>query len=558
MRSDKAINYFRRAEDLYKDECDYSESEYFGSKKPLTIKCNKHNIFFTVLAHNHLKNKGCPECRKENYGNHLRLDQNSFLEKCYKIHGDFYDYSLAIYKGYEYKVKIICPLHGEFSQLVKNHLSGANCQKCKLQKTGFSNRLTDNEKEEYFSACAKTHNNKYDYSMSNFEKVSEKITIICPIHGEFYQVATHHKKGNGCQQCGYEKIGSSSRLTKEIFIQRSESHFGKKYDYSFVHDFKNIKERVKIICSSCGEFSQFVEVHIKGHGCPNCVHCESKWELQVREYLLSLGIDDIHKNRKLISPFEIDLYSPSYKIAIECNGNYYHSERLGGKKATYHLRKTLKCDALDVEMVHIFEDEWAYKNSIVKSILSSKFKKLNSTIFARKTIIQDLSKNEKNEFLSENHLFGSDNSHIRLGLMYDNKIVSCMTFIKHKNDEYVLNRFANKIFTNIPGSASKLFSYFVKMYCPKKVTTLADKRWSNGNVYKVMNFKRIEKRIRPTYTYTKNYMKREHKMNFRKSKLPKKLQNYDCNKTEKENMFNHGYDRIWDCGHITFEWISDV
>jgi hypothetical protein len=129
-----------------------------------------------------------------------------------------------------------------------------------------------------------------------------------------------------------------------------------------------------------------------------------------------------------------------------------------------------------------------------------------------------------------------------------------MTFIKQKNNDYILNRFSNKIFFHIPGAANKLFNYFLKNYNPEKVKTLADNRWSRGNVYIIMGFKKIEKRVRPTYTYTKNYLNREHKQNYRRSKLSKKLLNFDEKLSEKENMFNNGYDRIWDCGHTSFLW----
>ena len=51
----------------------------------------------------------------------------------------------------------------------------------------------------------------------------------------------------------------------------------------------------------------------------------------------------------------------------------------------------------------------------------------------------------------------------------------------------------------------------------------------------------------------KHYNKREHRFAYRKSELPKKLQTYDENLSEWENMKNNNYDRIWDCGSIKFK-----
>jgi len=546
--------YFSKVKQIYGEQCNYNNSVYTGNKKPIIVRCTKHNYQYNILAHNHLKNKGCPLCRKENHGKHLKGTLESFLNKCEKVHGDFYDYSKVVYKGYNYKVIIKCPIHGDFSQIVKNHLDGSGCPQCGNISIGEKNKLDFQEKQNYIEKLKIIHNNKYDYSESIFNKVTDNIKIVCPLHGEFYQTVFRHKKGQGCKKCGFESIRNKSKLTINEFIERSNKIFNNKYDYSLVHNFCNIKERVDIICPTCGTFKQFVEVHIRGHGCPNCFYKNSKWEIEIKEYLNNIGINDIKNDKNNIRPYEIDLFSTSYNIGIECNGNYWHSEIAGGKSPIYHLRKTKECENKGIELIHIFEDEWKYKKDIVKSILSSKFKKLSNKIYARKTVLREISKKEKNEFLEKNHIFGKDFSQTRIGLFYKEELVSVMTFIKQKNNDYILNRFSNKIFFHIPGAANKLFNYFLKNYNPEKVKTLADNRWSRGNVYKIMGFDKIEKRVRPTYTYTKNYLNREHKQNYRRSKLSKKLLNFDEKLSEKENMFNNGYDRIWDCGHTSFLW----
>jgi hypothetical protein len=214
----------------------------------------------------------------------------------------------------------------------------------------------------------------------------------------------------------------------------------------------------------------------------------------------------------------------------------------------------MKCKEVGVDLIHIFEDEWLYKKDIVKSILLNKFKLTEHTLYARKCEVLEISSKDKSAFLTNNHMFGSAPATVKLGLYHDNTLVAVMSFTKHSIHQWELNRFSNLLNYNIVGGASKLFRFFTKNYKPNSVISLADLRWSNGHLYRVLGFVEKQKRIRPTYYYTKNYLIREHKMNYRKPKLRSKLSNYDSGKSEKDNMFAHGYDRIWDCGHLTFIW----
>ena len=119
--------------------------------------------------------------------------------------------------------------------------------------------------------------------------------------------------------------------------------------------------------------------------------------------------------------------------------------------------------------------------------------------------------------------------------------------------EYEMHRFCNKLNTNVIGGASKLLSYFIKTYKPKSILTFADRRYSNGNLYKQLCFNFIEN-TKPNYWYfKKNEMIRYYRFKFRKDILVK--EGYDKNKTEKEIMIDRGYLRIYDCGNMKFEII---
>lgn len=46
------------------------------------------------------------------------------------------------------------------------------------------------------------HNSTYSYSKTNYIKTSEKVIIVCNIHGDFQQRPNDHLKGRGCPSCG--------------------------------------------------------------------------------------------------------------------------------------------------------------------------------------------------------------------------------------------------------------------------------------------------------------------------------------------------------------------
>lgn len=61
----------------------------------------------------------------------------------------------------------------------------------------------------------------------------------------------------------------ATKLTKDIFIDRSISIHNNKYDYKLV-DYVNINTKVKIICPTHGVFEQTPKKHLKGQGCGKC------------------------------------------------------------------------------------------------------------------------------------------------------------------------------------------------------------------------------------------------------------------------------------------------
>jgi len=242
--------------------------------------------------------------------------------------------------------------------------------------------------------------------------------------------------------------------------------------------------------------------------------------------------------RNIIPPHELDIYLPDLNLAFEFNGLYWHNE-INKPNKNYHQEKTNECKKLNIQLIHIWEDDWIYKTNIVKSMILNKIGKTLNKIYGRKTKIKEIYDNNIiREFLIDNHIQGFVGSKIKLGLFYEENLVSLMTFKRlDSNGNFELNRYCNKLNTIVVGGASKLFKYFKINYETKSITSFSNNSYSNGNLYLKLGFK-INKILPPDYNYILNN-KREHKFNFRNNRL-------------KDPNLKNNLDKIYDAGKIKF------
>ena len=213
-------------------------------------------------------------------------------------------------------------------------------------------------------------------------------------------------------------------------------------------------------------------------------------------------------------------------------------------------------------MIHIYEDDWMFKQEIVKSRILNILGKSLEKIYARKCVINVINDNNTvRSFLEENHLQGFVGSTVKLGLYYNNELVSLMTFgnlrkamgNKSKENCFELLRFCNKKNTNVIGAANKLFKFFILNYKYNEIISYADRSWSIGNLYEILNFK-FDKKTSPNYYYIINN-KRYHRFNFRKDKLIN--DGYDSKKTEHEIMLERKIYKIYDSGNLKYTFIEN-
>jgi hypothetical protein len=197
----------------------------------------------------------------------------------------------------------------------------------------------------------------------------------------------------------------------------------------------------------------------------------------------------------------LDIYIPEFKLAIEFNGLYWHSELFKDKQ--YHYNKWKQCKEKGIQLITIWDDEWKYKKDIIKSIILNKLEKLINEIDIKECIIKNTSLEESKEFLNNNHIEGFIEFSINLGLYYNNELVSLMLFNNNK-EGYELLRFCNKLNINIEDSEIKLFNYFIKHNKFDKIISYLNCDIDNEEIYFKLGFKEIKHYTNYWYANNKN------------------------------------------------------
>ena len=193
-----------------------------------------------------------------------KLTTEEYIKRARGIHGDEYDYSLVEFKNSSTKIKVICSVHNVFEVLPQSHANtngkGAKCGKCR----GF-NKTT----AEFVAQAKQIHGNKYNYSKVKYLGSHKKIEINCHKHGAFWQRASNHLLGRGCNDCGDEDRLKFKTKDLSDFIKQAKLVHKGLYKYEKVN-YINSHTNVLITCKRHNDFTQLPTHHLKGSGCPKC------------------------------------------------------------------------------------------------------------------------------------------------------------------------------------------------------------------------------------------------------------------------------------------------
>jgi len=185
-----------RANALHNSKYDYSKVNFITTLDRIVIICPEHGEF-EQQAYSHLRGVGCPKCVKYDW---VKMDKNQFLSKAKTKFGDKFDYSMVELNKATDEIKIICPIHGEIITTGSKFFDSIHgCKKCARD----SSRRTTLSTEEFISRATKIHEGKFNYSRSVYINKISKITITCPIHGDYETTPDVHLKpqGHDCPLC---------------------------------------------------------------------------------------------------------------------------------------------------------------------------------------------------------------------------------------------------------------------------------------------------------------------------------------------------------------------
>lgn len=482
--------FLQEANETHNNFYNYNESIYINSSTKIKIICPKHGVF-KQNPHSHISGQGCPKCGF--YKNRNKKTTEDFISRSKKIHNDKYDYSKVVYDGNKHKVTIICPTHGEFTQIPNAHLRGAGCWKCSVDYRMNEKRSNN---EEFIEKANLVHNNKYDYSSINYYNSNQKISIKCKKHGIFDQTPGNHLQGAGCPKCS--TMESKSEINIKNILEELGVDF-KQQDRDLINpfeiDFVIPKHNVGI------EFNG-IYYHSEHNGGKD------------RKYHLNKTIRCDEKGYQLIHIFENEYIKkfPLLKFKIR--------SILSKNKYKIFARKCVVRE-ISPSTKRRFNEKYHMQGDSKSCV--------NLGLFYKNRLIQTMTFSKRRKALGSKHVDG----------------------------EYELSRMSSIKGFNVVGGASKLLKYFENNYNPKKLISYADRRWSKGNVYYKLGFSFIRNTPpNYWYFYKKRADKPlHHRYKFAKHTLSKQLESFDPNLTEWENMKNNHYDRIWDSGNMLFEKI---
>jgi hypothetical protein len=413
-----------------------------------------------------------------------------------------------------------------------------------------------------------------EHSRNLKKPIPEKFKIYCPECREYYKSDEYIPSDYDIKMC-HEFLDNfhffNSKQYSEKYWNKIIPHFTKcvyhKTD-SIAHHINTFADRIYAfknniyempVCSllGCSDRCHFLKSQMGiSRYCEAHAHADS----------ISGGEEEVYNfirknySNKIIQSYrkggyEIDILIPDLNLGIEYNGLWWHSDNYKDKNA--HINKWKYFKGEKIKLITIWGDDWKYKNDLVKSIIKNQLGLNETKIYARKTEIREVDYKTSSIFLEKNHIQGNSQASIRLGLFYNDELVSLMTFgkkrmilkSKSKLNQYELLRFCNNQNISVIGGASKLFKHFINNFNPEEIVSYANLDISNGNLYKTLGFENIQS-ASINYWWVKD--RRYHRSNFMKHKLVK--EGADANKTADEIMREKKYFKIYGSGNLKFVW----
>lgn len=551
--------FIARAQAVHGNRYDYSRVVYVNNKTPVEVICPDHGPFFPK-PNNHVANRsGCPRCT---HCPPTSLD--TFLARARAVHGERYDYSRVVYTTVQTHVEIICPEHGPFWQIPLSHTQGRGCQQC-----GAKQCVRRKDTAWFIERAQSVHGERYNYGQVNYRRAQEKVTIGCPRHGLFEQVASYHLAGNGCPACAGVKP-----LTQEEFVRRAQAVHGDRYDYSHVN-YSGMHSKVTVICRDHGPFQSLAKDHYaKGCGCPACARESSVSDLEqeIADWLTGLGLQVVHNDLRTLRGFEVDLLVPERRLGIEVNGAYWHSEaKLVHPRM--HEMKLARAEQEGYRLIFIWDFDWLQRRPLIEAHLRHALGlSLAPRHHARQCQVLLVANHVAADFYDRYHIQGkAGRALLHYGLLHNGEMLACMSFHRAANrrlaaqeGEWELLRFATR--DRVPGAASRLFAAFRREHHPQVIWSFSDRQHFSGALYEQLGFQ-LDGRLPADYRliHQPPLGRIWHKAAWQRKHIPTRLAELGIEepfdpatdpRTEREMQDLAKVHRIMDAGKIRWKWTA--
>lgn len=426
--------------------------------------------------------------------------------------------------------------------------------------------------EKIKKICVSKYNVEYPFQSSEIQnKTKNTFTKNHPELSDVMQLARESfVEQHGCNPFALDEVKEkifNTRIEKRGYKHAQQKHLPAKI-IDILENVDNFVSESKGLTMSefaekMGVFPSTIARRAKSYNCIDnfAKIMRSKWEYKINEFLINLGfvenVDYTRGDRTVLNGKELDFYFPKLKKAIEVGALYMHSELLRNRGENYHYDKWKIANDQGIELIQYFDHEMMTSWNVIESKILYVLGLIHNTIGARKiTLIKQIPYIDEQDFLQKNHLQKSTNTRTAcFGAYYNNELVAVMSILI-KNTEMNIIRYATTLDACYPGLFSKMLKQIISQHNITSVITFSDNRHGSGNLYKQSGFKLIHD-VAPSYYYTYDYKKLEHKSKYRKDKIEKKFNvTFSNDQTEWDMMQELGYDRVWDAGKK--KWLLEL
>jgi hypothetical protein len=326
-----------------------------------------------------------------------------FLQRATEMHGNKFHYSESNFVNYKTKMKIICPVHGEFEQVPDKHVvkNSKGCPFCwsDIHKIILQNidrsaqkKKDVTSKEEFLLRANEKFLNKFSYDLSNFNGISKnEIKITCPLHGDFYKKPhIHLSASTGCYHCGLDQKNSTKTKEYEYVVDQLNKKHLYKYDYPEYNKeiYKNKKTVIDIICKEHGLFKKKTQKHLVGQGCFQC------------------KINELIQNNILVGGYSETLfedkpelkYSPAKLYYLEINNGELYKIGISRVKIDNRIRNIISKAKGEIKDLKILKEEndtlyncFVKEQKILNDFYSFRiFKSWSTELFSKNVLCKNL------------------------------------------------------------------------------------------------------------------------------------------------------------------------